>query len=84
MFVIGANLSDVSCGGVTPSIHNFGRLFVRAVQRVAFIVSIAFMFGACEEPVSMPEEETQESTGGEDFTINPEYAEQRISITLQR
>lgn len=70
-----SDLSNASHGGVTPSTHNFGRFFVRAVQKVAFVVSIAFMLGACEEPVPMPEEETQESTGGEGFTVNPEYAD---------
>ena len=38
---------DYSFDEINPSTHIYGRLFVRMVQKVAFVVSIAFLLDTC-------------------------------------
>ena len=64
----GVNFSrpDSSCDDINPSTHTCGRLFARAVQRVAFVVSLLFLLGACQQAYLIPDEETEESTRSTD------------------
>ena len=59
-------LSNSSCDKLNPSTHTCGRLFARAVQRVAFVVSIIFLTGACQQARLIPDDEAQtmENTRG--------------------
>ena len=41
------------------STHTCGRLFARALQRVAFVVSIAFMLASCQQAKLIPDEEVE-------------------------
>lgn len=59
-------LSDSSCDEINPSTHTCGRLFARALQKVAFVVSMAFLLGACQKATLIPDEEAQETTRGTD------------------
>lgn len=73
-------LSDSSCDEINPSTHTCGRLFARALQKVAFVVSIAFLLGACQEAYLIPDEEAEEPTRGTDeqapkdsIIVTPEF-----------
>ena len=41
------------------STHTCGRLFARALQGVAFVVSIAFMLASCQQATLIPDEEVE-------------------------
>ena len=41
------------------STYTCGRLFARALQRVAFVVSIAFMLASCQQATLIPDEEVE-------------------------
>ena len=73
-------LSDSSFDEINPSTHTCGRLFARALQKVAFVVSIAFLLGACQEAYPIPDEEAEEPTRGTDeqapkdsIIVTPEF-----------
>ena len=64
------------------STHTCGRLFARALQRVAFVVSIAFMLASCQQATLIPDEEVEvkENTRSEEgeapadsTTVSPEF-----------
>lgn len=57
-------LSDSSSDDIKPSTHTCGRLFARAVQKVAFVVSILFLLGACQKATLISSEESEENTRG--------------------
>ena len=74
-------LSDSSCDEINPSTHTCGRLFARALQKVAFVVSIAFLLGACQEAYPILDEEAEEPTRGTDeqapkdsTTVTPDFS----------
>ena len=60
-------LSDLSCDEINHSTHTCGRLFARTVQRVAFVVSIVFLLGACQKATLIPDEaEDKKETRGKE------------------
>jgi hypothetical protein len=61
-------LSDSCFDDVNPFTHTCGRLFARAVQKVAFVVSIAFMLGACQKAYLIPSEGDESSRHSESTT----------------
>ena len=71
---------DSSCK-TNPSTHTYGRLLARAVLKVAFVVSIAFLLGACQEAYPILDEEAEEPTRGTDeqapkdsTTVTPDFS----------
>lgn len=56
---------ESSCDEIKPSTHTCGRLFARAVQRVAFVVSISFLLLACEKATLLPSDEDSDSRSKE-------------------
>ena len=64
------------------STHTCGRLFARALQGVAFVVSITFMLASCQQATLIPDEEVEvkENTRSEEgeapadsTTVTPEF-----------
>ena len=47
-------LSDSLFDEINLTTHTCGRLFARALQRVAFVVSIVFLLGACQKDTLIP------------------------------
>ena len=71
-----------SCDELNLSTHTCRRLFARALQRVAFVVSIAFMLASCQQATLIPDEEVEvkENTRSEEgeapadsTTVSPEF-----------
>ena len=55
-------LSDSCCDDLNPSTHTCRRLLMHFVSKVAFVVSILFLTGACQQARLIPDEETKEAT----------------------
>ena len=64
-------LSDSSCDSINPSTHTCGRLFAHAVQKVAFVVSILFLLGACQKAELIPSDVERDTRGSEATTEEP-------------
>ena len=64
-------LSDSCFDDLNPSTHTCGRLFARAVQKVAFVVSICFMLFACQKAELIPSDENNGSRGLQTTTEEP-------------
>lgn len=62
------HLSNSSTNDINQSTHTCGRLFARAVQKVAFVVSIGFMLGACQKAYLIPSESDESSRHSESTT----------------
>ena len=61
-------LSNSSSDALNQSTHTCGRLFARMVLKVAFVVSIAFMLGACQKAYLIPSEGDESSRHSESTT----------------
>ena len=48
---------DFSSDDINPSTHTCGRLLARVVLKVAFVVSILFLLGACQKAELIPSDE---------------------------
>lgn len=76
-------LSDSSFDDVNPYTYTCGRLFARTMQKVAFVVSICFLLGACENSIPFSDER-EENNGSEektDETENVDYWEKGDSAS---
>ena len=77
-------LSNSSCDELNPSTHTCGRLFARAVQRVAFVVSIIFLTGACQQARLIPDDEAQtmENTRGTEAATEESNDSTNVDIDI--
>jgi len=64
-------LSDSSFDDVNPSTHTCGRLLARAVLKVAFVVALCFLLGACRQAYLIPSEGDENSRVSEENTEAP-------------
>lgn len=58
-------LPDSSCDEINPSAYTCGRLFACAMQKVAFVVSICFLLGVCENSIPFSNEKDNTSRSEE-------------------
>lgn len=75
----GANQAelDTPCNEINPSTHTCGRLLARVVSKVAFVVSILFLLGACQKATLIPSETDENSRSSEESNdstkVTPEF-----------
>ena len=63
--------SDSSSNEIKSSTHTCGRLLACAVLRVAFVVSLCLLLGACQKATLIPSEGDESSRGSEENTEAP-------------
>ena len=76
------NLSNSSSNDINQSTYACGRLFARAVQKVAFVVSIAFMLGACQKDYLIPSE-SDESSRHSEFTTEEKKDSINVDVNFE-
>ena len=64
-------LSDSSFDDVNPSTHTCGRLLARWLSKVAFVVALCFLLGACRQAYLIPSEGDENSRVSEENTEAP-------------
>ena len=75
-------LSDSCCDDLNPSTHTCRRLLMHFVSKVAFVVSILFLTGACQQARLIPDEETKEATRGTEAAIEEKKDSTNVDINF--